>query len=135
MQYRTHDDGPLTTISVEPGAVRISMLFDSPGAHARLHAHTFDHTMIVKRGSVRIEIAGVASITHVGDTYLVEAHKRHSVHPLTLGAEVDCLHEHADIHPDRAHAGIPMEWLHRLTTAPKASEPEDQIILDWPAHA
>lgn len=115
MQYRTHDDGPLTTISVEPGAVRISLLFDVPGCHTRLHSHAFDHTMIVKRGPVRIQIDGVGSIRQTGETYMVEAHKQHSVFPLAIDAEVDCLHEHADIHPDRAGDGIPMEWLHRLT--------------------
>jgi quercetin dioxygenase-like cupin family protein len=115
MQYRTHADGPLTTISVEPGAVRISMLFDVPGAHARLHSHTFPHTLTVKRGPVRIEIDGVVSIKQTGETYLVEAHKQHSVYPLTVDAEVDCVHEHADIHPDRAGEGIPLEWLRRLT--------------------
>lgn len=114
MQYRTHEDGPLTTITVEPGAVHVSMLFDTPMCHVRLHSHAFDHIMIVKRGTVRIEIDGVVSIKSAGDTYMVEAHKQHSVMPMTLDAEVDCVHEHADIHPDNAGDGIPVEWLDRL---------------------
>lgn len=117
--YRTHEDGPITTVAIEPGAVTVTMLFDQPGCYTRLHSHTFDHTMIVVRGTVRIEIDGVVSIKSAGDTYLVEAHKQHSVVPLTLDAEVKCVHEHADIHPDGARDAIPLEWLTRLTDKAK----------------
>ena len=44
MQYRTHEDGPLTTIRIEPGAVVVEMFFDLPGSFTRMHAHSFDGT-------------------------------------------------------------------------------------------
>ncbi|SNT29231.1 hypothetical protein SAMN06265795_12260 [Noviherbaspirillum humi] len=116
MKYRTHDDGPLTSISVVPGAVVIEMDFDVPGCHTRLHAHTFDHWMECVRGSARVEIDGIESIVGPGDRYLVEAHKKHAVHPLALDTLLRCVHEHADIHPDKTDGeGIPLEWLQRLT--------------------
>ena len=116
MQYRTHEDGPLTTISIEPGSVCIRMDFDTPGAHTRLHSHAFDHWMECVSGSARIVIDGVQTIVRSGDRYLVEAHKQHGVWPLESGTVLRCVHEHADIHPNKKPAdGIPMEWLHRLT--------------------
>lgn len=116
MQYRTHEDGPLTTVSIEPGQVCITMDFDHPGAFTQLHSHTFDHTMYCVSGSARILIDGVQTIVFAGDTYLVEAHKQHGVWPLESGTVLRCVHEHADIHPDKAPAdGIPLEWLQRLT--------------------
>jgi mannose-6-phosphate isomerase-like protein (cupin superfamily) len=115
MQYRTHPEGPLTTISIEPGAVVVRMDFDSPVAYARLHSHTFDHWMTCISGSARIVIGGEQSTVKPGDRYLVEAHKQHGVWPLESGTVLECRHEHADIHPDRAGDGIPLEWLHRLT--------------------
>lgn len=115
MQYRSQPDAPLTSIRIEPGQVVVSMLFDLPGCHTRLHAHTFDHTMHCDAGRARIEIDGVESIVGPGDSYLVEAHKQHAVQPLALDTVLRCVHEHADIHPDKAGDGIPMEWLDRLT--------------------
>lgn len=115
MEYRTHDDGPLTTISIEPGAVIVTMAFDQPASHTKLHAHTFDHWMECVSGLARIEIDGVAQIVRPGDRYMVEAHKQHSVTPLALDTVLRCVHEHADIHPDKAGNGIPLEWLKRLT--------------------
>jgi quercetin dioxygenase-like cupin family protein len=114
--YRPHADGPLTTISVRPGAVEVAMLYDLPGCHTRLHAHTFDHVMHCDAGRARIEIDGQVSIVGPGDTYLVEAHKQHSVVPLALDTVLRCVHEHADIDPAKTDGhGIPMEWLDRLT--------------------
>jgi mannose-6-phosphate isomerase-like protein (cupin superfamily) len=116
MQYRSHEDGPLTTISIEPGAVVITMLYDLPACYTRLHAHTFDHWMECVQGAARIAIDGQASIVRAGDRYLVEAHKQHSVHPLSLDTMLRCVHEHADIHPAKTDGrGIPLEWLDRLT--------------------
>lgn len=116
MQYRTHDDGPLTTISIEPGAVVVTMEFDQPGSHTRLHSHTFDHWMECASGSARIVIDEHQSVVRAGDCYMVAAHKRHGVWPLESGTVLRCVHEHADIHPDKKPLdGIPIEWLHRLT--------------------
>lgn len=115
MQYRTHDDGPLTTIKIEPGAVVVEMAFDMPGCFTRMHAHAFDHWMECVRGSARIVIDGVQSIVRAGDRYLVEAHKQHGCWPLESDTLLRCRHEHADIHPDGARKGIPLEWLARLT--------------------
>lgn len=115
MQYRTHDDGPLTTITVEPGAVCVTMDFDTPGAFTRLHSHAFDHWLHCISGAARIEIDGVQTIVKPGDRYLVQAHAQHGVWPLQSGTVLRCVHEHADIHPDRALEGIPLEWLTRLT--------------------
>ncbi len=115
MQYRTHDDGPLTTIRIEPGAVVVEMLFDLPICHTRLHSHTFDHTMHCVRGAARIMIDGKASEVTAGDSYLVEAHKQHGVWPLEFDTLLRCVHEHADIDPSKAGDGIPLEWLDRLT--------------------
>ena len=115
MQYRTHDDGPLTSIWIEPGRVVVEMLFDQPGCHTRLHSHTFDHWMECVSGRARVEIDGVETIVGPGDRYLVKAHKRHGVWPLASDTVLRCVHEHADVHPDRAGEGIPLEWLDRLT--------------------
>jgi quercetin dioxygenase-like cupin family protein len=131
MQYRTHEDGPLTTIRIEPGAVVVEMLFDLPGCHTRLHAHTFDHTMHCVSGRARIEIDGDVSIVGPGDSYLVEAHKQHAVWPLALDTVLRCVHEHADIHPNKAGDGIPAEWLQRLTTPPASPSAPETIHLDW----
>ena len=115
-EYRSHADSPLTTLAIEPGAVTVSLLFDQPGSHTRLHSHTFDHWMEVVRGTVRIEIDGVVSICHAGDRYLVEAHKQHSVVPLTIDALVRCVHENPEVHPDNVTPnGVPHEWIARLT--------------------
>ena len=93
----------------------VEMLFDQPCSHTRLHSHTFDHWMECVRGLARVEIDGDARVVKPGDRYLVEAHKRHGVQPLALDTLLRCVHEHADIHPDRAGDGIPLEWLERLT--------------------
>lgn len=116
MQYRTHDDGPLTTIRIEPGAVVVTMEFDTPCSFTRLHAHTFDHWMTCIKGRARIVIDDALSTINAGDRYMVEAHKKHGVWPLETGTVLRCVHEHADIHPDKKPAdGIPLEWLERLT--------------------
>ena len=115
MHYRTHDDGPLTTIRIEPGAVVVEMEFDLPICHTRLHSHAFDHWMECVRGSAQIMIDGQAFVVRTGDQYLVEAHKQHGVWPLEPDTLLRCRHEHADIHPDKAGEGIPLEWLERLT--------------------
>lgn len=115
MQYRTHDDGPLTTIRVEPGAIVVEMEFDMPESFVRLHSHAFDHWMECVKGSALIEIDGNGRVVQAGDRYLVEAHKRHGVRPLSVGTVLKCVHEHADIHPDGARDHIPEEWLLRLT--------------------
>lgn len=116
MQYRTHDDGPLTTISIEPGAVIVTMEFDQPCSYTRLHSHAFDHWMECVSGSARIVIDGESQTVRPADRYMVEAHKQHGVWPLEVGTVLRCVHEHADIHPDKKPAdGIPLEWLERLT--------------------
>lgn len=116
MQYRTQPDGPLTTISVHPGCIRVQMDFDVPGAHTKLHSHTFAHWMTCTQGAARIVIDGVQTIVRAGDRYLVAAHQQHGVWPLESGTVLLCDHEHADIHPDKVDGeGIPIEWLHRLT--------------------
>ena len=116
MQYRTHDDGPLTSIRIEPGAVIVEMLFDLPGTFTRMHAHTFDHWMECVSGAARIVIDGVETIIKQGDRYMVAAHKHHGCWPLASGTLLRCRHEHADIDPAKADGdGIPLEWLDRLT--------------------
>lgn len=114
MQYRAHEGGPLTSIAIEPGAVIVTMHFDEPACHTRLHSHAFDHWMECVAGSARIEIEGVVTIVRPGDRYLVAAHQRHGVWPLELDTILRCVHEHADIQPG-LHDGIPIEWLDRLT--------------------
>jgi hypothetical protein len=87
MQYRTHEDGPLTEISIEPGAVVVTMTFDRPGDYTQLHSHAFDHEMQCVK-----------------------------VWPLASGTVLRCVHAHDDIHPDmKPEDGVPIEWLHRLT--------------------
>lgn len=115
MQYRTHDDGPLTTIHVEPGAIVVEMEFDMPESFVRLHSHTFDHWMECVKGSALIDIEGAGSVVKAGDRYMVEAHKRHGVRPLTVGTVLRCVHDCPGVHPDGARDGIPQEWLNRLT--------------------
>lgn len=124
MQYRTHADGPLTTITVEPGAVVVTMDFDVPGAFTQMHRHAFDHWMTCISGSARIVIDGVQTIVRPGDRYLVEAHKEHGVWPLESGTVLRCVHENADIHPDKAQAGIPLEWLERLADLADVADAE-----------
>ena len=114
MHYRTHENGPLTTISIEPGAVIVTMAYDLPGCHTKLHSHTFDHLMECVKGAARIFIEDSETIVREGDKYVVEAHKQHAVYALTADTVLRCVHEHADIHPDQTD-GIPMEWLDRLT--------------------
>lgn len=114
MQYRDHEDGPLTTIHVEPGAVIVTMEYDIPGCHTRLHSHTFDHWMECVSGSARIVIDGIQTIVKSGDRYFVEAGKQHSVWALASNTVLKCVHEHADVKPDGTD-GIPLEWLDRLT--------------------
>lgn len=113
--YRTHEDGALTTITIEPGAVVVTMLFDLPATYTKLHSHTFDHWMECIKGSAMIIIDDVRTVIRVGDKYMVEAGKHHEVFPLESDTVLRCVHEHADIHPDNATEGIPLEWLHRLT--------------------
>jgi len=116
MQYRTHEDGPLTDISIEPGAVIVTMTFDRPGDHTKLHSHAFDHEMQCVRGAARILIDDVQKILREGENYMVEAHKQHGVWPLASGTVLRCVHHHDDIHPDmKPEDGIPIEWLRRLT--------------------
>lgn len=116
MQYRDHEDSPLTSIRIEEGAVIVTMEFDTLGCVTRLHSHTFDHWLTCIKGSARVVIDGVETIVREGDRYLVEAHKQHGVFPLETGSILECRHEHDDIHlSDKPHDGIPMEWLSRLT--------------------
>lgn len=115
MQYRTHDDGPLTTIKIEPGCVIVEMQFDFPGAYTKMHSHTFDHWMECVKGSARILIDGSETIIRVGDRYLVEAHKNHGCWPLESNTILRCIHENSEVHPDKCNDGIPLEWLDKLT--------------------
>jgi quercetin dioxygenase-like cupin family protein len=116
MQYRTHEDGPLTEISIEPGAVVVTMTFDRPGDYTQLHSHAFDHEMQCIKGAARIVIDDVQTVLNEGGSYMVEAHKRHGVWPLASGTVLRCVHAHEDIHPDmKPEDGVPIEWLHRLT--------------------
>ncbi len=115
MQYRNHDDGPLTTITIEPGAVVIELFFDMPESFVRLHSHAFPHWMECVEGQALVEIDGAGRVVSAGERYMVEAHKRHGVRPLHVGVRMRCRHEHPDIHPDGAREGIPPEWLTRLT--------------------
>lgn len=113
--YRTHEGGPLTTITIVPGAVVVEMRFESIFEYARLHSHTFDHWMECTEGSAMIVLGHERRNVTKGERYLVEAHQQHGVWPREVPAVLRCVHEHADIHPDRAGDGVPLEWLHRLT--------------------
>lgn len=113
MQYR-HEDGPLTEITVQPGAIVVTLSFDIAGAHTKLHSHAFDHWMECVSGAARIVIDGKQSVLKPGEDYLVEAHQQHSVWPLTSNTVLRCIHRHDDIQPG-LHDGIPLEWLRRLT--------------------
>ena len=116
MQYRTHEEGPLTSIGIVPGAIIVTMEYDLPGCHTKLHSHTFDHVMECVSGAARIVIDGETTIVTAGDKYLVEAHKQHGIWSLLSHTVLRCVHEHADIHPDKKpRDGIPREWLTRLT--------------------
>lgn len=115
MQYRNHDDGPLTTIRIEPGAVVIEMEFDMPESFVRLHSHTFDHWMECVKGSALISIEAEGMHVKEGDRYFVAANKKHGVRPLQVGTILRCVHESADVSPDGCKNGIPEEWLTRLT--------------------
>lgn len=116
MQYRTHEEGPLTTISIISGAIIVTMDYDVPGCFTKFHSHTFDHWLYCDQGSARIVIDEIEMIISAGDSYFVRAHKRHSVWPLEAYTSLRCVHEHADIHPDKINGeGIPLEWLDRLT--------------------
>lgn len=116
MQYRTHEDGPLTSIWLEVGKICVEMKFDHPGAYTRMHSHSFDHWMECISGSARIFIDDKESIIKAGDRYLVEAHKHHGLWPLESNTIVRCVHEHDDIDPSKVDKdSIPIEWLHRLT--------------------
>ena len=96
MQYRNHEDGPLTTITIEPGYVVVTMLFDLPGAYTKLHSHTFDHWMECVKGSAMIGIDDVRKVLREGDRYLVAAHKNHEVFPLESHTELRCVHENSN---------------------------------------
>lgn len=115
VQYRTHEDGPLTEISIEPGAVVVTMTFDRPGDYTQLHSHAFDHEMQCVKGAARIVIDDVQTVLNEGGSYMVEAHKSHGCWPLASNTVLRCVHAHEDIHPDKAGDGIPREWLARLT--------------------
>ena len=115
-RYRSHDDSHWASISIEPGAVVVTMEFDELAQHTRLHSHAFDHEMLCVEGRALIELDGVVIELSEGASYTVEAHKQHSVVPLVCPTRIQCRHEHADIHPDKIDgSGIPMEWLDRLT--------------------
>lgn len=79
--YRTHDAGPLTTITVMPGAVCVEMRFEQIHEHTRLHSHTFDHWMECVEGSAMIVLGSERRNVNKGERYLVEAHQRHGVWP------------------------------------------------------
>ena len=119
--YRTHDDGPLTTIEHDrPGWISVRMIYDQPGCRTRLHVHRFDHEMECEAGAALIEIDGQRQVVQVGDRYLVENGKAHGVTPLRSGTVLLCRHEirreNGEIDPDAFSAeGIPVEWLQRLT--------------------
>lgn len=116
MQYRTHPDGPLTTISVALGCISVRLDYDLPGAFTRLHSHAFAHSMLCVAGSARIELDGQATIVRAGDRYQVAAHRQHGVWPLERDTVLLCEHRHADIDPAKIEGdGIPIEWLRRLT--------------------
>lgn len=87
MQYRTHEDGPLVTISV---LILVDMHFDLPMSFTPMHSHTFDHWMECMHGSARVVIDGVQTILKKGDRYLVEKEKRHGVWPLEVGTKLRC---------------------------------------------
>jgi quercetin dioxygenase-like cupin family protein len=115
MKYRTHEDGPLTSIEIGVGCVIVTMDFDHPGAYARPHRHTFDHWSHCVSGSARVLLDGKELILRAGEKAMVPAHALHGVWALESGTVVRCEHESEEIHPDKATDGIPLEWLDRLT--------------------
>lgn len=116
MQYRTHENGPLTNIDIEHGAIVVTMTFDRPGDYTQLHSHAFDHEMQCVSGAARIVIDDVQTILNEGGSYMVEAHKQHGVWPLASNTVLRCVHKHDDIRPDmKPGDGIPIEWVARLT--------------------
>lgn len=116
MLYRTHEGGPLTEITIEPGAVIVTMTFDRPGDFTEGHRHAFDHDMEVKSGRFLMLLDGVPSVVEAGRRVTVPAGALHGGRALALDTVVRCVHRHADIHPDKTDGeGIPLEWLTRLT--------------------
>lgn len=119
MQYRTHPDGPLTTITVALGCICVRLDYDLPGTFTRLHSHAFEHSMLCVAGSARVELDGQATIVRAGERYQVAAHRQHGVWPLERATVLLCEHLHADIDPAKQDGdGIPLEWLRRLTDVP-----------------
>ena len=129
MEYRPHEGGPLVKVTIEPGMVIVTMTFDTPGAFTRLHKHTFPHWLHMISGSARVKLGDVETIVRAGDRYLVEAGVHHGVWPLESGTVARCEHEHADIHPDKAGDGIPLEWLSRLTEHPEIVDKPEMFAL------
>ena len=122
MRYRLTEDGPEHDIRIVPGAVIVDLIFDRPGQPIKLHRHTFDHVMTCKRGAARIVLDGMQRILKPGESTTVELGVSHSLFSLSSDTVVECRHEHADIHPDKMDgAGIPLEWLDRLTLREPAS--------------
>lgn len=115
-EYRTHTNGPLVKIGIEPGAVIVRMTADVMPCWVKMHRHIFDHDMICKDGSATLSLNGCVRKITAGEKVAVEAHAAHDLVFHKLGTVVECRHEHADIHPDKTDGdGIPMEWLDRLT--------------------
>ncbi len=118
---RVHEDGAAVTYRQdEPGWIVVRLRYDLPGSHTRLHAHAFDHWMRCISGAAWIEIDEMPRILGPGDEYLVEAHRRHRVVPLTANTVLDCRHPVRRANgirdPDAfAPDGIPIEWLKGLT--------------------
>lgn len=115
IEYRTHENSPITSIHVEEGAVIVTMTFNSLFEFTPMHAHTFDHWMECMEGAALISIDGIDTVVRKGDKYMVEAGKEHSATPLESHTVLRCVHENDEVDPDKCGEGIPHEWIHRLT--------------------
>jgi len=115
IEYKTHDNGPITSIHVEVGAVIVTMTFNSLLEFTPMHSHAFDHWMECVKGAAVISIDGIDTVVRAGDKYLVEAHKEHSAKPLESFTVLRCVHENSEVDPSKCEEGIPLEWVNRLT--------------------
>lgn len=120
-ELRLEENGPLSFMEIVPGAVCITMIFDGPNQSVKLHSHSFDHMMKCISGRAAITIDDQTRVVTAGDSYMVEAHKRHGVRSLQPGTTLKCVHENADITGEEGE-GIPAEWIYRLTDPPTPEE-------------
>lgn len=115
--YRQHENGPATTIRIEPGAVVVKMEADVFPCWVPMHDHTFDHFLHVVSGRVHLALDGKTRSAKAGEKMLVEKHSRHSLVFAEPGTVAECRHENETIDPEKAFDGIPVEWVRSLTRA------------------